>query len=319
MKRDIDLLRYLVFAVALAATQLLDSNYVTNILIVIGLQAMAALGLSLLMGYAGQISLGHAAFYGLGAYGSALIALHSGINPWLGILAAVAVAGLLGWGLGWMVFRLKGHHLAMATLAFGIIVHVCFVELSEWTGGPNGLPDIPPLALFGFSFVTDAQVFPIVWIICIILIFLAENLVRSPIGLSMRAVGENERVAASLGTAPNARKRMVMLVSAVYAAIGGGLYAHYIGYLSPSPFDVGFSIKLLVIVAIGGFARIWGVLFGVAFVTLLSEALKPLGDYDTIVFGVLLVWTMIYCPQGLLEKIRELTAGLGATIRKAAT
>ena len=319
MKRDIDLLRYLAFAAALAATQLLGSNYITNILIVIGLHSMAAIGLSLLMGYAGQISLGHAAFYGLGAYGSALMALHLGVNPWLGMIATAVVVGAFGWALGWLVFRLKGHHLAMATLAVGIIVHVCLVELSDWTGGPNGLPDIPPLSLFGFAFVTDAQVFPIVWGIAIAMIFLAENLVRSPIGLSLRAVGENERVAASLGNAPNARKRAVLLVSAVFAAIGGALYAHYIGYLSPNPFGVGFSIKLLVMVTIGGFARIWGVMFGVAFVTILSELLKPLGDYDTVVFGVLLVWAIVYCRQGLLEKLRETAVALAVTVRRAAS
>lgn len=317
MHSNRDLLRYLFLALALAATQLLDSNYLTSILIVIGLQAMAALGLSLLMGYAGQISLGHAAFYGLGAYGSALISIHSGLNPWLSIVLATVLVGIVSWWLGGLVFRLRGHHLAMATLGFGIIIHVCLVELREWTGGPNGLSGVPSLSLFGYEFYTDQHVFPIVWTVCLLLIFLAENLVRSPVGLAMRAVGENERAAASLGNVPNRQKRLVLVVSAVYASIGGGLYAHYIGYLSPGPFDVHFSIALLVMVAIGGFARIWGVLFGVAFVTLVSELLKPFGNYDMVLFGALLVWTMIFCPQGLLEKLRELSVALSATVRRA--
>jgi branched-chain amino acid transport system permease protein len=317
MKKDVDLFRYLLFAAALASTQLLGSNYITNLAIIIGLQAMPAIGLSLLMGYTGQISLGHAAFYGLGAYGSALIALNLGVNPWLSMAVATILVAGIGWGLGWLVFRLSGHHLAMATLGVGIIVHVCLVELREWTGGPNGMPDIPPLSIFGTEFYTDQHVFPIIWLVCIAIIFLSENLVRSPVGLVMKATGENEKVAASLGNAPYALKRTVLMISAIFASIGGGLYAHYIGYLSPSPFDVGFSIKLLLMVAIGGFARIWGVLFGVAFVTLVSEVLKPLGDYDIIVFGALLVWTMIYCPEGLLYRAQQIAQRMLKLVRRS--
>jgi len=172
------------------------------------------------------------------------------------------------------------------------------------------LRDIPLLSLFGIGLSADALFFVVAWGFCLLLVFLADNLVRSPLGLALRTIGENERVAASLGASPNAHKRLVLAVSAIYAAIAGGLYAHYLGYLSPSPFDVGFSIKLLVMVAIGGFARVWGVLFGVAFVTVLGEILKPLGDYDIIAFGLLLIFTMIFCPDGLLQKSSELTARL---------
>lgn len=317
MARNLDLLRYPALAAVLAASLLFQSNYITNVLLVIGLHALPAIGLSLLMGYAGQISLGHAAFYGLGAYGSALIALHAGLNPWLSMLVATALVGMVGWALGWLVFRLHGHYLAMATLGLGVIVHVGFVELRDWTGGPNGLTGIPTLDFLGEDLASDQMFLPVIWGVLLLAIFFAENLVRSPLGLSLRAIGENEKVAASLGTSPGSYKRLILMVSAVYAAIAGGLYAHYVGYLSPSPFDVGFSIKLLVMVAIGGFARIWGVLFGVAFVTLLSEVLKPFGDYDIILFGLLLILTMIFCPEGLLERGRRLVAGGMGSVRKA--
>lgn len=319
MARYRQLYSYVLIVVALAATQLLDSAYVTNLLIVIALHSMAAIGLSLLMGYAGQVSLGHAAFYGLGAYGSALLSMHLGLNPWFSLIIAATLVGLVGWAVGWLVFRLRGHHLVMATLGFGVIVYVCLVELHQWTGGPNGLPGIPALRFFGREFYSDRQVFPIVWAVCLVLIYLTERLVRSPIGLAIKAIGENELVAASLGNSPNHYKRLILLVSAVYAAVGGALYAHYIGYLSPGPFDIGFSVKLLVMVAIGGFAHIWGVVFGVAFVTLVSEVVKPFGAYDIVLFGALLVWTMIYCPQGLLEKGRELLlSATGRATRKVA-
>jgi branched-chain amino acid transport system permease protein len=304
------MVRFLVLAAALAGSLLLNSGYVANLLVVIGLHTLPALGLALLMGYTGQISLGHAAFYGLGAYGAALLGRHFGLNPWLDImLAAVIVAAIARW-IGALVFRLKGHHLAMATLAFGIIVHIGLVELRDLTGGPNGLTGIPPLTLFGRKLVSDFSVLPVVWGACIAMMVLAQNLVSSPLGLSMRVIAENERVAASVGNDVVLIKRRIMMLSGFMAALGGGLYAHYIGYLSPGPFDVGFSIRLLLIVAVGGFASIWGVLFGVAFITLIGEVLKPLGSYDVIAYGALLIAVIVLFPHGLLEGLGSLWARL---------
>ncbi|MGH6798688.1 MAG: branched-chain amino acid ABC transporter permease, partial [Roseiarcus sp.] len=306
------LARYLIPAALLAVSLSLHSGYFTNLLIVVALQALPAIGLSLLMGYTGQISLGHAAFYGLGAYGTALISTRLGLDPWLGIAFASALVGVLAWGLGWLVFRFSGHHLAMATLGFGVIVHVGMVELRGLTGGPNGLTGIPPLSLLGHDIYTDARILPVAWLACLLAILLAENLVRSPQGLVMRGVSENERVAASLGNAVDGIKRRILVVSAVFASVGGGIYAHYIGYLSPEPFDVGFSIKLLVIVSIGGFADLWGVLVGAAFITLIGELLKPLGSYDVVVYGVLLVGVIIFCPNGMVRGLVPLLPGAPA-------
>ena len=148
---------------ALAAAQLSGSAYLTNVLIVVALHAVPAVGLSLLMGYTGQISIGHAAFYGLGAYGSGLLAVRAGLDPWLAVpVSAAGVAGL-AWGLGWLIFRLRGHHLAVATLGMGIIVYVALVELRGWTGGPNGLPGIPPLHLSGRALDSDFRFYPVAW------------------------------------------------------------------------------------------------------------------------------------------------------------
>jgi len=301
-------------AAILAFVPFFADGYVTNIMIFIALNALPALGLSLLMGYTGQISLGHAAFYGLGAYGSALLSMRLGLNPWLTIGLASVIVGFVALALGWIVFRLRGHHLAMATLAFGLIIHVGLVELHDYTGGPNGLPGVPPVQLLGTKLFSDFHIFPIAWIACLVAILLSQNLVRSPLGLSMRAVAKNEKVAASLGQDVQRMKRHVLVLSAVMASVSGGIYAHYIGYLSPNPFGVGFSIQLLVMVAIGGFSNIWGVLFGVAFVTVLSEFLKPLGYFDVVIFGVLLVSVMVFCPKGLLDGLYQLGLALRAKI-----
>src|SRR5579883_127122 len=288
-------------AALLVLSALSHNSYLISLAVVIGLQAMPAIGLALIAGYTGQISLGHAAFYGLGAYGAALIGKWLGIPAWLDVMLATALVALLAWTIGWLVFRLKGHYLAMATLAFGIIVQVGFVELRDVTGGPNGLTGIPPLAVFGHALDSDLAFLPAVWIVTIAAIVGAENLIASPTGLEMLAISESEHVARSVGTNVQSVKRLIMMVSGLCCALGGSLYAHYVGYLSPGPFDVGFSVKLLLMVAIGGFADVWGVVFGVIFITIVGELLKPLGAYDVVAYGVLLVVSVIYCPNGLLR------------------
>ncbi|MFG1350241.1 branched-chain amino acid ABC transporter permease [Xanthobacter autotrophicus] len=313
------MLRISLLTTALAACVLAGGDYAMSLAVVIGLQALPALGLTLLTGYTGQISLGHAAFYGLGAYGAALIGSALGLPPILGVLLAAVLVGGIAWAMGWLVFRLKGHHLAMATLAFGIIVQIAFVEMHGLTGGPNGLSGIAPLSIFGKDLITDAQVLPVVWTALILALLFAQNLISSPAGLVMRAIAEGDKVVGSLGNDVAAVKRKVMMLSGFLCAVGGGLYAHYVGYLSPGPFDVGFSVRLLLMVALGGFANIWGVLFGVAFVTLVGEALKPLGAFDVIAYGVLLVVSVIFFPQGLLAGVVDPIAAQARRLRKVVT
>jgi len=296
---------YIGTALILLVVAAFRSDYLTNLAVVIGLYSLPALGLALLWGYTGQISLGQASLYGLGAYGSAILSMRLGVNPWLSALLAMAIVAVLCKFIGWLVFRLSGHYLAMATLGLGIIVHIGLVEMHWLTGGPNGLTGIPALSIFSIDIVDSLQILPLIWGLCLLAVLGVENLIRSPLGMVIRTVGERERAATSLGVNVPVLKQTIFVLSGMFAAASGAVYAHYIGYLSPGPFDVGFSIKLLLMVAIGGFAQTWGVLFGVAFVTLLGELLKPLGGYDIVVFGLLLIATILYCPQGLLRKLIE--------------
>jgi branched-chain amino acid transport system permease protein len=307
--------RLLPFALVLLIVPLLGSAYLTSVMIVIALHALPALGLSLVMGFAGQISLGHAAFYGLGAYGSALLALRLGVSPWLATPIATGATGLIAYGLGWSIFRLRGHHLAFATLALGIVVSIGFNELRGLTGGSIGLSGIPAYALFGHGFASDTTFFFLAWIVAALAFLAAVNLVDSPAGLVIRGLGDSERGASSLGVDVARLKCRIFALGAMLAALGGGLYAHYIGFISPQPFGVGFSIKLLVMVAIGGFRSVGGVLAGVAFATLVTEPLQDLGYYDVVVFGALLALITIFCPAGLLQALID---GIRGTLRTLA-
>jgi len=284
------------------------SRYYQSIAVIIGLHTIAAVGLSLLMGYAGQVSLGHAAFYGLGAYLSGIASTSLGLNPWLAMPMAALVTGCVAAAIGSSIFRLRGHFLAMATLGWGIIVYIVFNELRDVTGGPSGLTGIPNLSLFGLPLNTDVRYYYLVWAFALGVIFLSRNIVDSRAGRALRAIHGSESAAAALGVGTTHYKVAVFALSAVYASLAGSLYAHYLLFVNPPPFSFKFSIELLVMVMIGGLAHIWGALFGAALITILGESLRatiPMlmghasGEYEIIAFGLILMATMIALPEGL--------------------
>lgn len=284
----------------LALVFLFGNNYVLNLFVVCALCALPAVGLSLLVGHCGQVSLGHAAFVGIGAYAAAIASERLGLDPWLAVAAATALSAAAAWAVGRMVFRLRGHHLAMATLALGMIVHTVLAEWKPVTGGPDGISVSSTLHVAGFELASDHAFFIVGWIAAIAALVLADNLIRSPFGLALRVVGENERVAGSIGIAPARVKRAVMAASGALAGLSGALYAFWMGYISPDPFNVAYSIKLLLVVALSGFTGTWRVLGGVFFVVLVSEGLKSFGSLDVVIYGLLLIATMLYprCKAG---------------------
>jgi branched-chain amino acid transport system permease protein len=285
-----------------------QSRYYQSIAVIIGLHTIAAVGLSLLMGYAGQVSLGHAAFYGLGAYLSAIGSATLGLSPWLVMPVAALITAAMAAAVGTPIFRLRGHFLAMATLGWGIIVYIVFNEFREVTGGPSGLTGIPNLSVFGAPLNTDTRYYYLVWGFALGVIFLSRNIVDSRVGRALRAIHGSESAAAALGVNTARYKLAVFTLSAAYASLAGSLYAHYLLFVNPPPFGFKFSIELLVMVMIGGLAHIWGALFGAALITILGESLRatiPLlmghasGEYEIIAFGIILMVTMIALPEGL--------------------
>lgn len=292
----------------LIALPWLGNAYHVSLLVVIGIHTIVAVGLCLLMGYAGQVSLGHAAFYGLGAFTSGILSATYGVSPWLGLIAGTVVCGALAFVIGGPILRLRGHYLAMATLGFGIIVYVLFVELKQFTGGPSGLTGIPPLAIGDFVFDADRKFYYLVWAFTVGILLVSRNIVDSRPGRALRAIHGSEAAAESLGIDVSRYKLLVFVLSAVYAGLAGALYAHYTTFISPQPFGFLFSVRLVVMVVLGGMASIWGAIFGTATLTVLSEFLHPFGDLDVIVFGLILMVVMIFMPQGLTRGLLDLYA-----------
>ncbi len=292
------------------------NDYYFNVLIIIGINSIIVIGLDLLVGYTGQISLGHAAFYGLGAYITGILSARWAWPPIAGLLVALVIVGILAFLIGIPTLKLHGHYLAMATLGLGIIVFILFQELNFLTGGPSGLVGIAPMSLFGFTFDSDLSYYYLVCVFLLATLLLSINVVRSRVGRALRAIHGSEIAASVLGVNVSRFKVGIFVLSTLYAVTAGWLYAHYIAFLSPSSFGFMFSIKLITMVVIGSLGSLWGAIFGAALLTSLPEFLVVFEHYETSVFGLILILVMIFMPRGLLRGLEDLVRKLISMLRK---
>ncbi len=291
-------------AAALSPVPLILANpWKLGILNLVALHAIVVLGLNLFIGYAGQISLGHAAFFGLGAYGSAILTTAYGVPPGAAMTITATAVALCALILGIPTLRLSGHYLAMATLGFNIVVHNIFVQWDRVTGGPSGLSGIPPFGLFGVMVRGEAQHHYLLWGATMLALMLSVNLVRSGVGRGLAALAEDEVSAAAMGVDVRRGKIAVFTVSAVFASIGGSLFAHYMGTITPDTFGIFASIDFVIMVVIGGVGSLWGSLAGAAFVTVLPHLLGPLEDSKDIIHGLIVVAILLVLPRGLMAEV----------------
>jgi branched-chain amino acid transport system permease protein len=305
VKRDY-LLFFLFTLVVLVAPFAFKGGYLLNVLVFMGINTMLAVALNLLLGFAGQISLGHASFFGLGAYVSGILSTTYGFNPWLTMLIAAAAVGLLAFGLGFPILKLKGHYLAMATLGFGIIVYIVFNETVAQTGGPSGLSGIPNLKLGGMLFDGDMKNYYLIWSFALVTMLLSINLAHSRIGRALRAIHDSEVASRVMGVNARLLKVQIFALSAVISAVAGSLYAHTMSFISPASFGFNFSVELVTMVIIGGLGSIFGSFLGAALLTMLPEMLRVVQDYDIVVYGLLLIIMTMYMPKGLAGGIATL-------------
>jgi len=261
-------------------------------MIFIGINIILALGLNLITGVTGQLSMGHAGFMSLGAYTSAILSVHYGTPFFLAIIAGALLAALFGFLIGIPTLRLDGDYLAMVTIGFAEIIRVFFLNF------------VPGGKAVGLSGIPQETTFTTVWIIVIVVIILNAKLFNSRVGRSLYAIRENEIAAESCGINTTRMKVLAFTVGSLLGGLGGGLYAHYMYYINPQDFGFMKSIEILNMVVLGGMGSIPGTIIGVIILTLAPEVLRVVAEYRLLVYGALLVILMIFRPNGLLGDVR---------------
>ena len=293
---------YIVIALLLIIPFIAPNNFYLDLAIRMAINAIIVLGLNLLIGFAGQISLGHAGFLGIGAYASAVLPTHFGWHPLPAMAAGAALAAGLAALVARPIFKLKGNYLAMATLGLGIIISIAIRNETNFTGGPDGMP-VPVMGLMGFDLSNDKQWY---WVIALLLVFslwASLNMIDSPFGRALRALHGSEVASQVVGVDIVRYKVAIFVLSAAFASIMGSITAHYVGFVTPTFADFFHSIELVTMVVVGGMASIYGSLVGAVLLTALPQALATFEGWETVVFGVILMLCMIFMPKGLVPTL----------------
>lgn len=293
----------IVIAVLVAILPLFfPSAYYYRIGVLVFIFSLAVIGLNLLMGFAGQVSLGHAGFLGIGAYAVAIGPVHLGAPPWLCLFAGALLSGAVAFLVGRPILRLKGHYLAVATLGLGLLLAIVLTNETRWTGGPDGM-SVPKLELFGWAVRGAAAWYWLAGAIFIGGFVLALNLMDSPTGRALQAIHDSEVAARVLGVDVARKKLAIFVISAVYASVAGSLLALFNGYITPDAAGFLRSIELVAMVVLGGMGSIVGSLVGAGVLVVLPQALTVFHDYEQALLGLVVMVFMIFLRQGIVPSI----------------
>ena len=296
-------------AVGVAALPLLGSVFADTVMALAGLFAIVAVGLNLLFGYAGKISFGHNAFMAMGAYASGILTTGAGLPPLGALVAGAAGTGAVAFLLGAPILRLRGHYLAMATLALGEITIIVSTRWTEVTGGLTGIPGVPDFQILGVAFDTKTKLYYLIWAVALGGLCLSFRVIDSRFGRALRALGAHEAAAEALGV-PVVRYRVqVFVLSAVYAAVAGGLYAHFLNYVNGTFFDLPVMVELMAMLVVGGIGTRWGPIVGAVPLMWVSQSLGRYADYSLLIFGALYGVALLFLPRGLCGELVAWAAG----------
>lgn len=309
----------LVATIFILLLPLLLPEALLTIYIFIGLSTTVVAGLSLLMGFGGQVSLGQAAFYAIGAYTAGLLARDLALPPLLGLAFAPAAAAGIAYVVGLPLLRLRGHYLAFGTLAFQLITLSILGEARELTGGDTGLTAIPPLSIGPFVF--EGAFKPIVfgylaWGVALLSLLFNTHLINSRPGRALRALAGSEAGALASGVPVGRYKLQVFALSAAYAGLAGGVYTFYVSYIAPGSFPLVRSIEFLIMATVGGLGSIWGAAVGATLVSLVVQLLQALGTlpgmplrapavFSYAVYGLILVAVVLLLPRGVVPSLSD--------------
>jgi branched-chain amino acid transport system permease protein len=278
-----------------AAPWLLTTGYWRGILVLCAMNVLLALSLNLVMGYTGQLNLGQSAFFGIGAYVSTILIKSYGWNFWLAALVAVAAAGLVGIALAAFAVRLRGHYLAIASLGFAVITYQVLINWESVTQGVRGIYGIlPPVP-------NTVALFYLVAGIAVAVYLLLDNLVRSPVGDTLRAIREDEISAASLGVNAAIWKAFAFGLGAAIAGLAGVFYPGFVGTLVPDAFGIIESFTMMAMVIVGGMGTMIGPVIGAVVLTFLPELLRGFGELRLMIYGVALTLVVLFMPGGIVQ------------------
>jgi branched-chain amino acid transport system permease protein len=300
--------RHVAALLALTLPFWLASPYFLHVVIMAGIFAVLALSLNLLLGYTGQLSLGHAAFFGIGAYTSALLTLRLVWSFWAALPGAAAAAGLAGWFIGRLALKLRGAYFVLVTISFAGVISLVSINWMDLTNGPLGLPGVPAPELGPWSLRTKSAYYYLV-LAAVGLSYLAcRRLVRSRIGRAFVALRENESLAESVGVDVTHYLVLAAVVSAALAGMAGSLYAHYTRFVSPEVFLFTYTVTMVIMVVAGGKGTLAGPLVGAAIFTALPEALRAATSWQwqMLAYGVLLVLLVFFLPRGIVPALAAL-------------
>ena len=301
LRRILANLPYLAIVAFIALIPLFISNlYYIQVLIFIGIYTILALSLNLLNGYVGLLSIGHAAFYGIGAYASAKLVMELRVPFPLAMLGSGMIAGIFGYLIAKPTLRLSGIYMTLATLGFNMIFFLVLQNWMSFTNGPLGIMDIPPPSIFGYVIETRGQYYYLIFFLVLLSIGSMHRLMTCRFGRALVGIRENELAAEAMGVHTTRYKIQAFVLAAFYAGIAGSYYAHFVKYISPDSFYIYESFILLAMLAFGGQGNLIGPVVGAAFLIIIPEVFRFLQEYRMLVYGSVLIIMMLVRRQGLL-------------------
>ena len=296
----------LAVAAALLLPQVVSNTYYVTMFCLTLIYIIIAFGLNFITGMTGQMNLGTAGIFCLGAYTSALLTTKTSISPWIALIVVIGVGFLIGVGLGYPSFRLEGVYLSLTTIAFAEELQQLATNMTDFTGGAQGVRNIPPFTVFGYEITSKIQNYYFILAFVILFGFISYRIMHSKWGRAFIAIRDNIDAVSTCGINTAHIKIIAFTLASVFGCVAGGLYAHYSSYINASTFTLNLSVTFVVMILIGGMGNLWGCILGAVIVSMLPEFLRFLGEYYQLTYSILILLCILFMPGGILSVVKKL-------------